>query len=440
MKALRIGLLLLVAFAVLSFGAVDVWSQSILETGAALLLVLWTVIAWLNPEVKILWSPLNWPLLGFVAIAALQLLFHGTASIFLTRTELLRLAGYFILFFLIAQAFRSRKDWSRVAWFVICFGFAVSLFGIMQHFTSGNEIYWMHRFRTDVNPFGPYVNRNDFAGFVELTLPIGLALLIFRGVHKDLFPLLTLLTVVPVSAAVLSSSRGGIMSLVFEVGVLCLLAIARRDPSRKKRRARAAAIGVLALAAIVFIAWVGTGRAVERFSNLSHPEITFSRRASMARGAVRIFLAHPIKGCGLGALVDVFPLYETGYDGRIVDHVHDDYLEALAEAGILGGICGFGFLWLLYREGRANWAAEQGQFSRALHAGAVAAVCGLLLHSFVDFNLHIPANALLFLLQASILASPPLPPASPSRIRRPDPEAERLRESVSMPRYDSGRI
>jgi O-antigen ligase len=433
MRILRIALLLLIAFGVLSFGAVDVWSQSVLEAGAALLLVLWAVIARVNPDAKIRWSPLNWPLLGFVIVAALQFLFHGTASPFLTRTELLRLAAYFIVFFLIAQAFRSRKDWSRLAWFVICFGFAVSLLGIMQHFTSTHEIYWMHSFRTEVEPFGPYVNRNDFAGFVELTLPAGLALMLFRGAHKDLIPLLTLLTVVPVSAAVLSSSRGGIMSLAFEIVLLFLLSIRRPSSSRKRHGSRTLAIGVAALVAVVFVAWIGAGKAIERFSSLSNPEVTLSRRISMGRGALRIFFAHPLKGCGLGALVDVFPLYDTDYDGRIVDHVHDDYLEALAEAGILGGLCGLSFLWLLYREGRKNLEVEQGHFSRALHAGAIAAVCGLLLHSFVDFNLHIPGNALLFLLQVSVLASPPLPSGSPPRVRRSGSGAEWLGQNVPVP-------
>jgi O-antigen ligase len=420
MKLLRIGLLILLAFAVLSFGAVDVWSQSVLEVGAALLLVFWASITRLNPELKIRWSPLNWPLLGFIAIAGFQLLFHGTASPFHTRAEILRLATYFTVFFLIAQAFRTRKDWSGLAWFVVGFCFAVSLFGIMQHFTSGNEIYWMESFKTEVQPFGPYVNRNDFAGFVELTLPIGLAFMVFRGAHKDLYPLLTLLTVVPISAAILSGSRGGIVSIAVEIGVLLLLAFMRPNASRNKRNPRAIVLSLVALAALAFIAWVGVGRTIERFSNLSHPEVTLSRRISMAHGAMRIFFAHPMKGCGLGALVDMFPLYDTGYDGRVIDHVHNDYLEALAEAGILGGLCGLSFLWLLYREARKNLEAEQGHFSRALHAGAVAAVCGLLLHSFVDFNLHIPANALLFLLQVSVIISPPLPSTVPSRVREPN--------------------
>jgi hypothetical protein len=67
------------------------------------------------------------------------------------------------------------------------------------------------------------------------------------------------------------------------------------------------------------------------------------------------------------------------------------------------------FLWMLYREGRKNFTAEQGHFSRGLHAAAIMAVCGLLLHSFVDFNLQIPANALFFLLQAYLVTAPPLP-------------------------------
>jgi len=106
--------------------------------------------------------------------------------------------------------------------------------------------------------------------------------------------------------------------------------------------------------------------------------------------------------------VAIYPRYETLYDGLVVDHVHNDYAEALAETGLLGAICGLSFLWLLFREARTGFEAGQGHFSRALHAGAIVALRGLLLHSFVDFNLHIPGNALLFLLQAYIATSSPL--------------------------------
>ena len=139
----------------------------------------------------------------------------------------------------------------------------------------------------------------------------------------------------------------------------------------------------------------------------------------MVRGAAHIFFDHPIHGAGLGSLVAVYPRYEIFYDGLTVDHVHNDYMELLAETGILGGVCGLAFLWILFREARRGFEAEQGHFSRAIHAGAIAALCGLLLHSLVDFNLHIPSNALLFLLQTHLATTAPLPSqGAPMRQRK----------------------
>jgi O-antigen ligase len=415
MKLLRVGLCLLFAFSVLALGTVEVWSQSILEIGAAALLFWWSIIVYRNPGAKVYWSPLNDPLLGLIGIGIVQLTFHGTAYPFLTSAMLLKLAAYFLMLFLTAQAFRERRDLYRLAWFVIAFCFAVSLLAVIQHFTSGSEIYWTSDLKIEGDPFGPYVNRNHFAGFVELTVPMGLALMAFHGLRRDLVPLATLMTIVPISALILSASRAGIIGFGLEVGILVTLAHSRKA----WHGSRATAAAVVALAALAIVAWVGTGRAIERFSGSSVHAVTVNRRVSMFRGAARIFSAHPIKGSGLGTLVDVFPAYENAYDGRLVDHAHNDYIETLAETGLLGGLCGAVFLWRLYREGRKNFLAEQGHFSRGLHAAAIMAACGLLLHSFVDFNLQIPANALFFLLQAYLVTSPPSPSdATTARVRR----------------------
>jgi len=404
MSLVRMGLCILIGGSVFALGGVEVWAISPIEMGAAALFVLWAIIVAVSPNARIHWSPLDWPLLGLLAVGSLQLAIHTTAYPFLTRVQLLRLAAYFLVFFLATQVFRTREELTGVAWFLIVLCFAVSLLGIIQYFTSVREIYWSDALKTEGDPFGPFVNRNHFAGFVELTLPPGLAMLIFRGVHRDLIPLTALLTLVPVSALVLSGSRGGIIGFAFEIGLLALLA---RSRSAAWKSPRVIAAGALALIALALVAWVGADKAIAKFSALKSPEVTLGRRISMARGAAHIFLDYPIIGCGVGTLVDVFPQYENAYDGKLVDHVHNDYMETLAEAGILGGLCGAAFLWLLYREARKNFQAEQGHFSRALHAGAIAAVGGMLLHSLVDFNLHIPANAILFLLQAALIASPP---------------------------------
>lgn len=405
MNVIRLGLLLLLAFSVLAFGAVEVWSTSVVEIGAAVLLVAWVGMAFVRPDLKIEWNPLNGPLLALVGVGLIQLLSHTTVYPYFTRTELMRFAAYAIFFFLVAQVFRTREELTQVAWFLICFAFLVSLFGIIQHFTSNGKIYWYRQLPLGGDLFGPYVNRNDFAGFVELTAPIGLGLMAFRGLRRDLFPLATLLTIVPISALVLSGSRGGIVSFAFEIAVLALLVRSRRSREVPKL----AAVGIVALAALALIVWVGAGKAIERFSNLPATDISMGRRFSMVRGAGGIVREHPLFGSGFGTLVVAYPRHESQYDGKVVEHVHDDYMELLAEGGLAGGICGLAFLILLYRAARKNFEAEQGHFSRALHAGAIVALSGLLLHSFVDFNLHIPSNALLFLLMADLATFAGLP-------------------------------
>ncbi|HYL68928.1 MAG TPA: O-antigen ligase family protein [Candidatus Limnocylindria bacterium] len=414
MKIIRGGLCLIFTFTVLAHGAVEPWSESLLEIGAALLLVIWAFLVYRDVTLKIRWSALNSPLLCLLVIGFAQLTFHLTVNPYLTRTELLKLVSYLIVFFLTAQAFRERADLMRLAWFLIFLGFIVSLLGIIQHFTAEGKIYWFRELTLGGDPFGPYVNRNHFAGFVELVLPVGLALLVFRGLHRDAFSMVGLMTIVPLGALILSGSRGGIVSLAFELGMLVLLARSRKRPEGP----RIAAIAIVGLAAIALITWLGVGKTIERFSNVRAGDVSLMRRATMFRGALHVFLDHPITGAGLGTLVTVYPRYETGYDGRVVDHAHNDYIELLAETGVLGGLCCAVFLWILFREARKNFEAEQGHFSRALHAGAITAVGGLLLHSFVDFNLHIPSNALLFLLQCYLATSPALPSESPGRRHR----------------------
>jgi O-antigen ligase len=401
MKALRIGICALVAFSVVALGAVDVWSESAFEAGAAVLFVFWALLVVFKRAGDIHWSPLNWPLLGLLAISVAQLGLHRTVYPYLTKVELLKLVAAFLIFFLTAQAFREERDFAGLVWFEVAFGFGIAVFGIAQHFSSNGKIYWVLPVPEGGAFFGPYVNVNHFAGFVELTAPVGLALLAFHGVRRDLIPMTALLTVVPIAALIMTGSRGGILSLLFEIGLLALPAW-----NLRARKARAGAFAIVLLAAGALIAWLGAGKAMEKFTQL-HPErVTLARRWSMLKGSARIFLAHPVAGTGLGTLVVVYPRYETMYDGRLVDHAHNDYLEMLADTGILGGLCGFAFLFLLFRGAFRRLESEQSHFSLAFHAGALVACAGILLHSFVDFNLHIPANLTLFLLQSYVVTSP----------------------------------
>jgi len=301
------------------------------------------------------------------------------------------------LFFLCVQSFRTRDHWRGFVWFLLVLGFGVSLFGILQHFTFNGKLYWVRELRYGGIPFGPYVNRNHFAGLMELLIPPGLAILILRAERRDLLPLVTLFTLFPVGALFLSASRGGIMSFVAEVVMLGVLIVLRQ---REKKELAAAAM-VFVLGGLL-VSWLGIGRALERFASYKSLEVNETRRVEMLHGTWHIFLDHPLAGTGLGTLQEVFPLYETVYDGLVVNHSHNDYAEALAETGILGGLCWLAFLLLWFWYSWKNIAQDRDKRFLAYHAGAFVACFGLLVHATVDFNFHIPSNALAFLLLTAL--------------------------------------
>ncbi|MCU1342332.1 MAG: hypothetical protein JWN92_1755 [Candidatus Acidoferrum typicum] len=400
MTVIRVGICLSVAFAVIAHGAVEPWSEAVLEAGAAALLLVWAVRASFDGEFKIVWNPLLGPLLVLWLVAALQLATGRTAYPFVTRIELLKYTALLALFFLCVQAYRTLEHWHGFVWFLLILGFCVSVFAILQHFTFNGKLYWMREIRYAGIPFGPYVNRNHFAGLVELLIPLGLAILILRAERRDQLPLVALFTLFPIGALFLSASRGGIMSLFAEIGLLAILILFRRRESKEL-----VAAGLVVVLAIALVSWLGIGRAIERFASYKTLEVSEGRRVGMLHGTWRIFLDHPVTGTGFGTLQEVFPPYETVYDGLIVNHSHNDYAELLSDTGVVGGLCGLAFLVLLAWIGWKNLTAERNAMRLAYHVGALVACSGLLVHAIVDFNFHIPSNALVFLLLAGLATS-----------------------------------
>jgi O-antigen ligase len=395
MRVIRVGICALAGFAVATHGAVEAWASAVVETGAAALLLFWAVSNYWRKQGVLHLPPLLTPLAAFAAVATLQLAAKLTASPFHTRMELLRLGAWLILVFLAGQAFGCLEHWRGFIWFVMVLGFAVSVFGILQHLTFNGKLYWFREMRYGGIPFGPYVNRNHFAGFAELVIPAGLVPLLLGKVRRDRWLLVLLFCLLPIGALFLSASRGGIVSFVVELALVGALAWAKRG-----EKASFLAGALVLLLAGGFVAWLGVGRALERFSSFQALEVTHDKRVSMASDTWRIFLHHPWLGTGLGTLQTVFPKYETLYDGKIVNHAHNDYLEALSDTGLFGGLCCAWFLFVLVTRGIRNIRRPESPLGGVLNMAGLVACGGVLTHSFVDFNLHIPSNALLFFLWA----------------------------------------
>ena len=232
MRFFRVGICCLLAFAVLSFGAVEEWSQAVLEVGAAFLLVVWAVRQYRIKAELLSIPPEFLPLCAFALVVVVQLVFHLTASRYYTRVELQLLIAYLIVVFLMSQAFSRRGHWRAFVWFLMTLGFFVSVFGILQYLTFNGKLYWFREMRFGGAPFGPYVNRNHFAGFAEMVIPVALVPLILGKVRRERLFLVVLFAIVPIVALLLSASRGGIVSFAFQMVILFLLLLVRRVSSK----------------------------------------------------------------------------------------------------------------------------------------------------------------------------------------------------------------
>lgn len=416
MTLIRIGICGLIAYAIFAFGAVDTVSVMILEIGAVALFVWWAVGVAIGKVGEIQWAPVLWPLAAIALIALLQLAAHITVYPYLTKLELMAFLSYLLILFLFLQSFRTARHWQIFAWFLICIGFLVSIFGIMQSLTFNDKIYWIRAMPHGGIPFGPFVNRNHFAGCVELLIPIGLAMVSQRAMRLQQMPLVVLLAVVPMGALVLSASRAGIGAFGVELLTLVLLLVVSGGEHKQL------AVGILLIGLVVgLVAWLGVGPVLARFATVTTQEVSISRRVALARGGLHIFADHPILGTGLGTTISVFPKYETEFDGKLIDHLHDDHLEMLAETGAIGGLCWLAFIGCILWFGYERFTQTHDPLLRAMHLGALVGCIGLLAHSFLDFNLHIPSNALLFYVMSGVACARPEEPPPQQRRRVQSP-------------------
>ena len=409
MKLLRFGICALLAFSVLAHGGVEDWARAVFETAAGLLFLYWALRFYLRGGSSLFLSPLLFPLAAFLLAVLAQWLFHISVSPFETRLEWQLLLADFLLLFLAVQVFRTIEDWRSFVWFAMIFAFSVAIFGILQHLTFNGKLYWFREMRYGGIPFGPYVNRNHFAGFAELTVPLALVPLVLGKVRRERLFIVGVFAVVQVGALLLSASRGGIISFGFQLTVLALWMIVRR--AKGKQLIAGAAVLLVALA---MVSWLGVRQILQRFSSMQSLEVSDSKRVAMWRGTWHIFLDHPLLGTGLGTLQTVYPRYETLYDGKVVNHSHNDYVETLAETGLLGGLCCASFLGIWLLESRRRLFHPASAFAVSLHLAAFIGCTGFLVHSLVDFNLHIPANALLFFLVATLATAEVQPVGRPA--------------------------
>jgi O-antigen ligase len=412
-------LCLALVLSTLAFGTVHMWALMFFVAGAGLVVVLWAVDAWRTRTLRVSRNALQWPLAGLCVIGLVQLLPYGPSGAsdlptvhalsldpYATRFVLIQVTAL-LVYFAAALVFIDSPGRLRfVVRTVTIFGFLLALFGLMQHFVSPDQIYLL-RTPYQGHPFGPFINSHHFAACMELTLALPLGLLFAGAVERERRFLYLFAVVLMAVALVVTSSRGGVLSLAVEVLLLFILggAIRRRgDETGGRVRAalvRAGAGLLLVLALLASALMLGGEQSLNRLVGSVNEDDPTSGRAQFWRGTAEVIKAHPVIGAGLGAFGVAYPRYDPLHGELRLEQAHNDYLQILADAGVLGGVLALFFVAALGRMGLARLNSAD-KFRRGTAAGALAGCGAVLVHSFFDFPLHITSIALLFLLLAAL--------------------------------------
>jgi O-antigen ligase len=394
--SLFVALCSVLVFGPLALGIVQDWSIALFESGSAVVLLIWLLWQIAAREVSIRWNPLFAPMLVFFGFVSVQIVSHRSAYSYDTLTELWLCIAYGILAFIAVQLFCAENGWIlRFGKTMAVFGSIYAVFAILQGFTSDGKIYWLIKPRVG-SVYGSYVNHNHYAGLMELLLPFALVLSFSGSIRGAKRFLLGFAAMLMVASVFLCQSRGGMFAVLVEVVFLAIFWMRQFSPRRS-----AAVFVAFCLVTAFFLAWIAPQQVGSRITDVHDPA-----RWLIHRDSVRMFTAHPFLGSGFGTFATAFPHYRVFYDGFLINHAHDDYLELLLETGLFGFGVGMWFIVVLYREGLRNLRPARLSSAALVSSAALAGCTGLLAHSFTDFNLHIPANATLFFVLCVVATVP----------------------------------
>jgi O-antigen ligase len=419
-------------FGPVAFGAVEPWSIFVLEISSLLLVLLWLAKQWLDGELNIQWNPLFLPMAAFGGLIVVQIVARRSAYLHDTISGTLLYAAYAMLCFLASQTLLRSSQARKLAAIFVLYGFALAALALVQSIAPNGRIFWLRQPRLGGWIYGSYVNHNHYAGLMELLIPIPLVLSLTHVTHHKERTFAGIAAAIMTGTVFLSGSRGGMLAVLVEFLVLAIVLLRHR-----KRVRIAIGVGAFAVVLVSLLAWLGGSQLSERVSSISteaRTEISGGMRLSIDRDAFHMFLQRPLLGWGLRTFPVVYPQFRSFYTNFFVNEAHNDYLQLLAEMGLLGfGVMAW-FLVLLYRRALSkigNWTSDvSGAVTLACMLGSI----GILVHGLVDFNLQIPANAALFYVFCTVAAAPPLL----QRMRKHRPEPSEPENEVVVPASEAG--
>jgi O-antigen ligase len=331
------------------------------------------------------------------------------------RMSIIRWTVYGLFYLGLTQILNSRKRIEKAILLILIIGCFEALYGFLETYSEAGNILWMKKRDglQDVN--GTYINRNHFAGLMEICLLLAAAYaaaLSDRKKKGEIIPgpnaslrvrfsrylsreqkfskraFIIFAGAVMGIGLVFSASRGGLISAAGAMLCMSLLFIFRKNHRRK-----GFVILFLFLITSAYALYIGIEYPAGRFKTL---DISIKSRARLAQTTMDLFDDYKLTGVGVGNFQYAYPRYQAVERmNQFVRHAHNDWVQFLSEAGITGFLLLlFGISYHVYRTIRL-WRKRTDPFAICLGIAPLAVMTAMMIHSVSDFNLHIPANGLM---------------------------------------------
>ncbi|MCI0351291.1 MAG: O-antigen ligase family protein, partial [Acidobacteriales bacterium] len=402
-KLIEIGLLSAVVLAVLALGGRE---PLLLAVTQVMLFVTALLLVSTAPTPVV--SPARLAVLAalFAAWMAVQI-GYVTIAPALTLDSAVQVMACVTAFCLTVAVSRDPVARGRVVLVLLLLAGFEAFFGLTQYLTGWQQIFTYVKQYNLEEATGTYINRNHYAGFLEMTLPFSLALVfshartLRKAQHDERGPVGGLLvraefqklvfwlawSVLLFVALVFSRSRMGIISAVCAAVLLAALVAV----SDKHRRFGVVFVAVFLLAGFLTAIWIGPQPVLARFESVGD-EYTLSgqRRWDVWQDTARLIGRNPLLGTGLGTFPVAYTSVQTAFLDKFVNHAHNDYLEIASEVGIPAALLLLGAIGYLFAQTLRRSLARHSGAGREIALGCAGSIAALLLHSLTDFNLNIP--------------------------------------------------
>lgn len=334
-------------------------------------------------------------------------------------SEFFRFSTYVMFYVLTIQLLAERKMLQTTVILIVIFGGLLSFSSILQFYMTKNMALWFRYVPRNSMVMGPYVNHNHYAGLMEMIFPIVLGLFLFyrpqisntslvRGIAEifnqekaNIHILIGTSALLVIVSIFVSLSRGAMISTCLALIVFTYLVVKRKI----SRGNTLLIIGIIILTALS-IGWFGWDHIFARFAKLKDAQgVIYESRLDFWKDTLSIIHHYIITGSGMGSFPHIYPLYRSFTSKHFLTHAHNDYLELLAEGGIISFFIAACFLSTLFYKTYRAFSKRRDGFSIYLYIGCITGMVSILFHSFTDFNTHIGANGLWFFFIAGIAVS-----------------------------------